>query len=81
MHFLTYEKQLIKAYNKTDLYQLLTAEIALTLIDTRRQYKRGLTVKQVIAVLNTAMRQQGANYESIQLALNETQPKGVRHDA
>ena len=81
MHYSTYEKQLIKAYNKTDLYQLATAEIAVILIDTHRQYKRGLTVKQVIAVLSTAMRQQGANYESIQLALNETQPKGIRHDA
>ena len=81
MNYSTYEKQLMKAYNKTDLYQLATVETAVALIDIYRQYRRGLTVKQVIAVLNTTLRQQGANYESIQLALNQTQPKGVRHDA
>jgi hypothetical protein len=81
MYYPTYEKQLIKAYNKTDLYQLLSVELAMTLMDAHQQFRRGLSVKQVINVLTTAMKQQGANYESIQLALNETQPTGVRHDA
>lgn len=81
MYYPAYEKQFIRAYNKTDLYQLATVEMAVILTDFYRQYKRGLTVKQVIEVLNIAMRQKNANYDSIQLALNEIQPKGARHDA
>lgn len=81
MYYQTYEKQLINAYNKTNLHQFATIDMALTLIDPYKQYRRGLTVKQVVAVLNTAMRNANANYQSIQLALNETQPKGTRHDA
>lgn len=81
MYYPAYEKQFIKAYNKCDLYQLANVDLAVTLIDLCHQYKRGLTVKQVIDVLKTAMRQQNANYDSIQLALNETQPKGTLHGA
>lgn len=81
MYYPAYEKHFIRAYNKTDLHQFATLDIALILIDTNRQYRRGLTVKQVIEVLNIAMRQKNANYDSIQLALNEIQPKGARHDA
>ncbi len=81
MYYATYEKQLIKAYNKTNLYEILSVPLALPLIDTYRQFKRGMTVKQVIAVLQAELNKPGADYNSIQLALNETQPNGVRHDA
>ena len=81
MHHFTYEKQLIKAYDKTQLYQILPSHIAITLINTYRHYQRGITVKQVISVLSKELVKSQWNYDSIQLALNETQPKGTRHDA
>lgn len=74
MYYPAYEKQFIRAYSKTDLYQLASVDIAVTLIDLYHQYKRGLTVKQVITVLSTAMKQPDADYASITLALEETQP-------
>ena len=80
MYYTTYEKQLINAYNKSELYQIATVNIAITLVDVYRQYKRGVTVKQVISVLNKELANPQWNYESIQLALNETEPKGRRHD-
>ena len=74
MYYPAYEKQFIRAYSKTDLYLLATVDMAVTLTDLYRQYKRGLTVKQVITVLNVAIKQPHANYASITLALDETQP-------
>jgi len=81
MHHLTYEKKLVEAFHKTELYRIVPCATAILLVDTRRQWKRGITVKQVISVLSKELIKSGCNYESIQLALNETQPKGVRHDA
>lgn len=74
MYYPTYEKHFIRAYNTTDLYQFATVEMAITLIDLYRQYSRGLTVKQIITVLNVAIKQPHADYASITLALDETQP-------
>jgi hypothetical protein len=74
MYYPAYEKRFIRAYSKTDLYLLATVDMAVTLTDLHRQYKRGLTVKQVITVLNVAMKAPHANYASITLALDETQP-------
>lgn len=77
----TYEKRLLKAYNQTELYKILPAVLAMMLVNTYQTWKRGLTVKQVIAVLDSQLIKPYWDYNTIQLALNETEPKGKRHDA
>lgn len=80
MYFTTYEKQFIKAYNKTDLYKIAPDSLVLVLVDTYKHWKRGITVKQLIQVLEAQMTKSGASAASIELALNEAQPKGKRND-
>lgn len=81
MRHATYEKQLIKAYNATELYHVMSWQLAIGLVDSYKHYKRGVTIKQVLDVLKSELVKPSCTFDTIQLALNETTPKGVRHDA
>ena len=80
MLYATYEKRLSKAYNQTELYKILPAGLAITLVGTYKTWKRGLTIKQVLSVLNSELLKPYWDSNTIQLALDETEPKGTRHD-
>ena len=81
MRHATYEKLLIKGYNATELYQVMPWQLAITLIDTYTQYKRGMTVKQVLEVLKSELVKPCCTFDHIQSALNKITPKGSRYDA
>lgn len=80
MLYATYEKRLSKAYNQTELYKILPAVVVITLVDTYKTWKRGLTIKQVLSVLNSELLKPYWDHNTIQVALDETEPKGTRHD-
>lgn len=81
MRHATYEKHLIKAYNATELYQVMPCQLAMALVDSYKHYKRGMTVKQVVDVLKTELGKPSYTFDSVQLALNDIMPQGKRHDA
>lgn len=76
----TYQRQLSERYNQTDLIYLMPTPLAIELVNTWRHYQRGMTVSQIIEVLKSQFILPNCNYDSLQLALEETQPEGVPYE-
>jgi hypothetical protein len=77
MHLKTYEKQLIKAFtDKTELYQIMAPVFLTTMVDVWQVWQRGLTVSQVLEVLEKQFKRKQWDFDSINNALYMVKPKG-----
>ena len=81
MHLKTYEKQLIKAFTeKTELYQIVAPIFLTTIVDVWQAWRRGLTVTQVLEVLERQFKQKKIDFDSINNALFKVKPKSKPKD-